>query len=342
MSDTPDPARDRRRVTMRDVARRAGVGTITVSRALAEPEKVSRSLRTRIDAAVAELGYVPNRMAGGLSSQRSRMVPVIVPVLRNSVFADLVEGVNDVLLAEGYQILLGATGYDPAREESLIAQFLGWSPEGIVVVGANHTDTARRVLSETEATVVEVFELSGSAVEINVGFSNTDAARDMTEYLIGRGYRRIAFVGAFMNRDVRSGERWRGCKAVLKERGLECGRLIAYPDRSEFGLGGRAVDDVLARWPDTDAIFFANDVLAVGALLHCQRHAIPVPGRIAIAGFNGLDIGAHTSPPLTTVVSPRYEIGREAARAILARRGSRAKEPAFIDLRYQILARAST
>ena len=134
MNDPSAPRQQRRRVTMQDVARRAGVGTITVSRALSEPEKVSPELRKRIECAVAELGYVPNRMAGWLSSQRSRVVPIIVPAIHNAVFSDLVEGLNDVLLNEGYQIILGASNYESQREEALITAFLGWMPGSIVVL----------------------------------------------------------------------------------------------------------------------------------------------------------------------------------------------------------------
>ncbi len=341
MPDPVDLAKERRRVTMRDVARRAGVGTITVSRALAEPEKVSPELRRRIAAAVAELGYLPNHMAGGLSSQRTRVVPVIVPSIRNAVFADLVEGVNDVLLGEGYQILLGASGYDPAREEALISAFLGWFPAGIVVVGTQHTELGARLLTRTEATVVELFELSSDAVEINIGFSNAAAARDMTAHLLDEGYRRVAFVGAFMERDVRAGVRRSGYEEVLAGHGLPA-RVLSYPQPSSYELGGQAVQDLFARWPDTDAVFFANDVLAFGAITECQKRGIPVPQRLAIAGFNGLDVGARMTPELTTVLSPRREMGRQAARAILGRRGPGAKRREVIDLKYEILVRAST
>ncbi|MCG8510112.1 MAG: LacI family DNA-binding transcriptional regulator [Rhodospirillales bacterium] len=340
-SKLSDATPQRRRVTMRDVARRAGVGTITVSRAITDPAKVSPELRQRIEQAIRELGYVPNRMAGWLSSRRSRVVPVIVPAIRNAVFSDLVEGANGVFLEAGYQILLGATDYDPAREESLIADFLGWTPEGIIVVGTEHTEAARRLLAETEATVVELFELGRDPIDINIGFSNAEAARAMTDYLLDKGYQRIAFVGAYMEFDRRADQRREGFAAQLGEQGLSGHRLLAYPDKSSFELGARALRDLRERWPDTDAAFFTNDVLAVGALLEANRMGLAVPEDLAIAGFNGLDIGARTTPDLTTVVSPRFEMGQRAAEAVLERRGAGRSDPLTVNVSYTVLPRGS-
>ncbi len=338
---TETASRERRRVTMRDVAVRAGVGAITVSRAIADPSKVSAALRERIEEAVRELGYVPNRMAGGLSSLRSRVVPVIVPAIHNAVFSDLVEGASGALLDAGYQILLGATDYDPMREESLIADFLGWTPEGIIVVGTEHTETATRMLRETEATVVELFELGRDPVDVNIGFSNAEAARAMTDYLVDKGYRRIAFVGANMERDRRADLRRAGFKARLAERSLPGGRVLAYPGKSRFDVGAEALHELRSRWPDTDAVFFANDVLAVGALLEANRIGLKVPDELAIAGFNGLDIGTRTTPDLTTVVSSRFEMGQRAAEEILKRREGARHEPCAVEIPYTILARGS-
>jgi len=332
----------RRRVTMQDVARQAGVGTITVSRALSDPQKVSPPLRTRIENAIRDLGYVPNRMAGSLSSQRSRVVPIIVPVIQNAVFSDVVEGLNDHLLAEGYQILLGASNYEPEREEALIAAFLGWTPQCIVVLGTEHTEAARRMLSETEVTVVELFELIDDPIEINIGFSHRNAARDMALHLVERGYRKVAFVGAFMHRDRRAAIRCRACMDCLREQGQIADRVLSYEERSTLDLGAQAICDVLDKWPDTDAVFFANDVLAGGALMECQRRGIAVPGRVAIAGFTGLPIGARTTPELTTVVSPRYQVGEMAARVILETKNAPQKEKRTIEVPYSLLIRQST
>ena len=343
ITNVPLPERrERRRITMQDVARRAGVGTITVSRALSDPHKVSAPLRERIECAIQELGYVPNRMAGWLSSQRSRVVPVIVPVIHNAVFSDVVEGLSDHLLDEGYQILLGASNYDAEREEALISAFLGWTPQGIVVLGTEHTEAARRMLTETEATVVELFELVDDPIEINIGFSHRHAARDMTLHLLERGYRRIAFVGAFMHRDHRANIRCQGCLDCLREHGLIADRVLSYEKRSALDIGASAILEVLEKWPDTDAVFFANDVLAGGALLECQRRGIAVPERVAIAGFTGLPIGARTTPELTTVVSPRYQVGEMAARTILETLGAQQKEKRVIEVPYSLLVRQST
>lgn len=342
LSHSAPQSHERRRVTMQDVARRAGVGTITVSRALSDPQKVSAPLRARIEDAIRDLGYVPNRMAGWLSSRRSRVVPIIVPVIQNAVFSDVVEGLNDHLLDQGYQILLGTSNYDPRREEALIAAFLGWTPQSIVVLGTEHTEAARRMLTDTEMTVIELFELVDAPIEINIGFSHRQAARDMALHLVERGYRTIAFVGAFMHRDRRAEIRCRGCMDCLREHGLIADRVLSYEERSTLDIGAHAICAVLEKWPDTDAVFFANDVLAGGALMECQRRGIAVPGRVAIAGFGGLPIGTRTTPELTTVVSPRYQVGEMAARVILETKDAPRKKKRVIEVPYSLLIRQST
>jgi len=330
------------RVTMREVADRAGVSKITVSRLLRDPDSVSKKLRPRVEAAIRELGYVPNRIAGGLASMHTQMIPVIVPALTNSVFADIVQGVHDVLLSRGYQILLGNTNYSPDEEEALISALLGWFPEGIIVTGTHHSENGRAILENSGIPVVEVMGLGDQPVDMNVGFSNFQAGYEMAGYLFDRGYRRIAFVGALMDLDLRAAERRDGCCAALAERGLPVNLGMDCPGRSALRLGGEAIARVLEQTPEVDAVFFANDVLAVGAILECERRGVEVPGRVAIAGFNGLDIGAETNPALTTVFSPRYKMGHMAAEMLMQRLAGEEVENKVIDTGFEIIERQST
>jgi LacI family transcriptional regulator, gluconate utilization system Gnt-I transcriptional repressor len=330
------------RVTMREVAERAGVSKISVSRLLRNPVAVSQKLRARIETAIRELEYVPNRIAGGLASARTQMIPVIVPALTNAVFADIVQGVHDVLLSRGYQILLGNTNYSPDEEETLILALLGWFPEGIIVTGTHHSVNGRAILESSGIPVVEVMGLGDQPVDMNVGFSNFRAGFEMAEFLVERGYRRIAFVGALMDLDLRAAERRDGCRAALAERGLPPNLGRDCPGRSALRLGGEAIVRVLERTPEVDAVFFANDVLAVGAILECERRGVDVPGRVAIAGFNGLDIGAEVNPALTTIISPRYQMGYMAAEMLFTRLAGEEVENRIVDTGFEIVERQST
>lgn len=330
------------RVTMREVADRAGVSKITVSRLLRDPDSVSKRLRPRVEAAIRDLGYVPNRLAGGLASTRTQMIPVIVPALTNSVFADIVQGVHDVLISRGYQILLGNTNYSPDQEEALISALLGWFPEGIIVTGTHHSPGGRAVLETSGIPVVEVMGLGDQPLDMNVGFSNFRAGYEMAEFLVDRGYRRIAFVGALMDLDLRAAERRDGCRAALAERRLQIDLGLDCPERSTVRLGSELIRRVLDESPEVDAVFFANDVLAVGAILECQRLGLRVPERVAIAGFNGLDIGAEVNPGLTTVISPRYRMGHIAAEMLFTRLAGEEVENKIVDTGFEIVERQST
>ena len=330
-----------RAVTLKHVAERAGVAPITVSRAINAPNSVSASLRAQIEEAVAALGYVPNRVAGMLASADSRIVPVIVPSLSNAVFIEVIQGVQTVLEAEGYQLLLGNTQYDLGRETELVSTLLGWSPAGIIVAGLRHAERTEALLRGCGRPVVEVME-AGRPIDMNVGLSHLKAGAMMGRHLIERGYRRIGFVGGRMQADYRAMQRYRGLDRVLAAAGLQRRPPFQHPDSSSPEVGGRELLAVLQQAPELDAVFFANDDLAVGALLRAAREGIAVPGRIAIAGFNGLGIGALTSPSLTTIVSPRRDIGEIAARKLLARVAGEPDGPARVDVGCHLAVREST
>ena len=329
-------------VTLKHVAERAGVAPITVSRTLNTPGSVSPTLRKQIETAIADLGYVPNRFAGALASAESRIVPVIVPSLSNAVFIEVIQGIQEVLEAEQYQLLLGNTQYDFAREAELVSTLLGWSPPGLIVAGLRHNERTQRLLRGYGRPLVEIMEFGAAPIDMNVGLSHIKAGETMGAHLVARGYRQIGFVGGRLHSDYRAMQRFKGLDRALAKAGLQRRPPYSHPEASSPGLGGDKLVEVLAQSPELDALFFANDDLAVGALLRAQREGIAVPGRVAIAGFNGLGIGALTSPGLTSILSPRQQIGEIAARKLLARIQGRPSGPARVDVGYRLEIRSST
>ena len=345
MGASGQPTRQRTRaasVTLRDVADRAGVAAITVSRALNDPATVSASLRAAIGRAVDDLGYVRNRFAGALASAASPIVPVVVPSLANAVFIEVIEGIGEVLEPAGYELLLGNTQYDLAREADLVATLLGWSPSGLIVAGCRHDERTRRMLAGSGRPVVEVMEIGARPLDMNVGLSHVNAGRAMGEHLIAHGYREIGFIGGRLGADYRAQLRFVGLNRALAAAGLRRRPAFTHPEPSSPKLGGDKLVEALAEDPSLDAVFFANDDLAVGALLRAQQDGIKVPDRVAIAGFNGFGIGALTTPSLTTIVSPRRDIGAVAARKLLARIRGEDAGPARVDLGYRLAIRDST
>lgn len=346
MSDTaisePRSRRSSGRATITDVARRANVARITVSRALNNPGTVSPDLRQRIDTAVAELGYVPNRHAGSLASASSTVVPLIVPSLSNTVFLEVIRGAQSLLEAEGYELLLGNTDYDVEREYKLMQTLLGWSPAGAIVSGLRHSQGTIEMLRRWGGPCVEIMEYGTPTVDMNVGLSHEAAGAAMAAHFLAQGYRRVGFVGTQLDWDYRAGQRLAGFKAALDEAGVEMAFVKRLEQASTVGLGGRALKAVIDEHPQAQATFFANDDLAVGAILEAQRLGLQIPGDMAIAGFNGLNLGNHVTPRLTTIVSPRFRMGRRAADMLLASmRGEPVKQRAR-NIGFRLLVQEST
>lgn len=329
-------------VTLKDVASRAGVAPITASRAINDPESVSLALRTAVQNAVAELGYVRNQFAGALASAGSPIIPVLVPSLSNEVFIEVVEGVQGILEGAGYEILIGNTHYDLARESELVRTFLGWSPAGIVLAGLKHLESTRQLLRALGRPVVELMEFGRPVIDMNVGLSHQKAGRTMGEHLIARGYTEIGFIGGPLAGDYRAAQRLAGLNQALRKAGLRHRAPFTHESRRDAELGGEKLIEALRDDPALDALFFANDDLAIGALLRANQEGIDVPGRVAIAGFNGFEIGGLISPGLTTIASPRRLIGQITAQKLLARMRNEDPGPNRVNVGYELVIRSST
>jgi len=247
MSSTPltNKGRSRRRPTLADVARLVGVSTMSASRAISHPERVSDELRERIAKAIAELGYMPNRAARALASSRSNVIAVLIPSLSNAVFTDVLAGVQDALDADGYQILIGNTRYSDAEEEKLLSIHLQSSPDGVLLTGLNQSDKVRGLLQASHIPTVSMMDLSSDPQRFSVGLSQHAAGYTITRHLLDKGYRRIAFIGAQL--DERTLKRAEGYRAALRDAGLyDPAREILVPDPSTIALGAELIGRLLA------------------------------------------------------------------------------------------------
>ncbi|MDB5739723.1 MAG: periplasmic binding protein/LacI transcriptional regulator [Alphaproteobacteria bacterium] len=305
--------------TLSHVARRAGVGQSTVSRVLRNHGSVSQATREKILKAAADLHYVPNRIAGTLASMTSKLVGIVIPSVGNTVVPEVLAGVNAVLEDAGFQPVIGVSNYDPQREEMLIESILSWRPSGLLVAGLEHTERARGMLKGCGVRVVEMLDIDGAGVDMVVGTSHHAAGRASAQYLLGRGYRRIGYVGHDIRSDLRAGKRLEGFRQVMAEQGLVIQDHEFSPHRGSSVEGGKiGVAALLDRRKDLDAIYFSNDDLAIGGYFHCVENGISIPGELALFGYNGLDIARLTPQPLSTIRSPRIAMGKSAAELLLA------------------------
>jgi LacI family gluconate utilization system Gnt-I transcriptional repressor len=339
----PPMRRTGTRARMDDVAALAGVTKMTVSRYLREPSRVAEGTSGRIEAAVRALGYLPNHVAGSLKSQRTRVVAVLVPTIQHAVFADTIQGLADVFRPLGYHLMLADTDYSVSAEDALIDAFLSRRPDAIMLTGITRSAAARARLVASGIPVIETWELSDAPIDTVVGYSNEAAAHAMTVALARRGYRRIAFVSRPTAGNERTERREQGYRRAIAELGLP--ELEISTIGVSRGIlpedGGRALLALLARDPGVDAVFFTNDVYAAGALAECRLRGIAVP-RLGIAGFHDLDIARMVSPTLTSVRVPAYQIGYQAAKALMRRLSGDTSGPRRVELSVEVVERDST
>lgn len=328
-------------VRMEDVARRVGVSTATVSRALRTPEKVSDPTRRRVVRAMQQTGYVQNLVAGSLASNRTNVIAAIIPSLDHPAWGKAIAATAEVLRRNGFHLLIGEGSFSIAEEEHLIAAFLGRRPEGIILHGRHHSPRATKLLRGAGIPIVELGELKGRPLDMVASFSNFDAGKALTSYLLDRGYKRIGMVSLPREINPRHYQRWRGYRAALRERGQAGGDPLTVETTLDYRKGAEALLALLEREPQTDAVFFTNDVLAAGALFECLRRGWSVPGRIAIAGFGDQAIASEVVPPLTTVHIPREEIGSLAGRMLLDRANGKTVVPKIVDVGFRVVKRES-
>lgn len=345
MSELPRRPRVRRRGPCRieEVARLAGVAPITVSRALNKPETVSERTRAAVWDAVERTGYVPNRVAGDLASNSTRMIGVVLPSISNPIFAGRVQGLTDTLTEAGYQLLLAVSDGNVEREERHVLALLGHRVAGLNLSGTTHSNRTRSLLARAEVPIVETASVNATAIDMLVGYSEDGAAYAMVAHLAERGYRTVAFLSAPLLDSDRLQARLAGYERGVREFGLErTAGLIAESEGTGPASGAIAFADLLGRHPDLDAVFCTSDMLAYGCLLEAQRRGISVPDELGVAGFEDLELSREWVPSLTTVRVRSYELGACAARMLLNRIQGRAEEPRIADLGFELARRRST
>ena len=324
------PRRGHGRTTLADVASAAGVTAITVSRYLREPQRVAPATARAVAAALLATGYLPNKQAGVLASAANapaggaRMVAALIPSIANSIFAETVQGLADALQGSGCELLLAATGYSVEREEEQLRALLGWFPSALVVTGRRHTPAALALLRQAQARGTPVIEIwdhhpePGAESFTQIGFDHEQVGQAMAEHLIERGYRELAYVDSGVAEDYRAHERGDGFMTAARRHRVAA-RRVAAPASEPIEAGRRAFERLLGRSgrPLVRAAAFANDHLACGALLEAQARGVAVPRTLALLGFGDFSLGRQLDPALSTVHTPRLEIGQAAARALL-------------------------
>ncbi len=308
-----------RTLTLRDVSEASGVSDMTVSRVLRGRGDVSQATREKVLLAAKELGYVPNKIAGALASQRVNLVAVIIPSMSNMVFPEVMMGINEALGSTDLQPVVGITNYLPEEEEKVLYQMLSWRPSGVIIAGLEHTDASSKMLHAAGIPIVEIMDTDGSPVDCAVGISHRRAGRQMAQEIISAGYRKIGFLGTKMPLDHRARKRFEGFTEALAKSGIEISDQEFYSGGSALAKGRDMTIEILSRSPDLDFLYYSNDMIGAGGLLHLLGQGIDIPQNIGIAGFNGVELLEGLPMQLATMDACRSEIGRRAAEMVCAR-----------------------
>ena len=316
-----DVTQQKRPLTLRDVSEASGVSEMTVSRVLRKRGDVSSLTRAKVLEVTKSLGYVPNKIAGALASQRVSLVAVIIPSLSNMVFPEVMAGISDALDDTGLQPVVGVTNYSPQSEEKVLYEMLSWRPSGIIIAGLEQSESSRAMLKNSAIPVVQIMDIDGDPIDAAVGISHHRAGRKMAEAILKSGYENIGFMGTKMPLDHRARKRFEGFTQALAKNSVEILDHQFYTGGSALAKGREMTEAILTRSPDLDFIYFSNDLIGAGGLLHFLEKGIDIHRKIGLAGFNKVELLEGLPQRLATMDSCRFEIGQLAANIVAARNG---------------------
>ena len=326
-------------VTLREVARLAGVSAMTVSRVLNTPERVNGETRQRVDEAIRRLGYVPNLAANSLRSSRSYLVTALVPTMTGSLFSGMVRSLTEALEERGFQLMVGQSGYGQSREDDLLRAIIGRRPDGIVLTGMMHSPQGRAMLLSSGIPVVETWDTTpASHRHAAAAVARTDRPAACRAWLHERGRRRLAVLSGD---DERAARRAAGVLQEAAARGLPEPRVVFVPAPTTHAHGRQGLGELLEADPAIDAVFCTSDMMAAGVITEARQRGIDVPGRLGVVGFGDLDFAASMLPSLTTVRVDGGAIGTRAAAMIAARANGEPVRERIVDVEFSIVARDS-
>ncbi|MFZ6677557.1 LacI family DNA-binding transcriptional regulator [Undibacterium sp. Tian12W] len=342
-----DPVRRSRRssggFTLRDVAKLANVAPITASRALNTPEAVSPAILARVREAVERTGYVPNLLAGGLASKKSRLVAAVVPTITGSVFLEMVQSLTKSLADEGYQLMLGQAGYENSREDALLEAIIGRRPDGVVLTGIMRSELGRKRLLASGIPVVETWDLTPTPIDMLVGFSHEKIGEAVAKYLHGRRRKRVATISANDERAVRRNKAFSDAALALGmgQAGAKEVATCIVKAPTTLGSGRSGLRSLLENDPAIDAIFCSSDMMAQGVIIEAQAMGIAVPEKLAVVGLGDQEFSKDLNPPLTSVRIDGTAIGIQAARFIIERVDGKPVTDKVKDIGFSIVERGS-
>lgn len=327
--------------TLEDVARLAGVSTATVSRCMNRPATVRVEKRIRIQDAIDRLGYVRHGAARALASRRTRMVGAVFPSLDSALFGGALEAFQAELTKAGYTVVVASSGYDAEQEAHHIRNLLESGIDALMLIGAERPRSIVKLIEATRIPFVQAWVSEAANGHACIGFDNRGAAAHLTEYLLMLGHRRFGVISGILAGNDRSTARLAGIRDALGSFGLDLGPEAVVERPFGADSGREAMNIIMAQDPPPTAVICGSEPFAYGAVFGARSLGLRIPEDVSIAGFDDMWLASHLDPPLTTVRTPRMEMGREAAHYLLAKlRGRAVAHPRPLETR--LVVRRST
>lgn len=328
------------KLTLIDVAKIAGVSPITVSRVIREPEKVVTETRDKVLAAIEATGYIPNRLAGGLASNRSDLIAILIPTIANSILSDTVQSIIQHVSQANYQTMIGLTSYNPEIEEKIVKTLLGRRPDGIVLIGTDHTQSTRLCLQQSDIPVVEAWDLSAHPIDHIIGFSHEKVGEETACYLYQKGYRKIAIIAVGDQRGLR---RANSAKDMLHHLGIPHVHVEEMPVPATIESGRLALQNILQQGLQVDAILCSSDTIAQGVYIEAANRSLTIPHDLAVIGFGDMNFASQLEPKLSTIQVNGTYMGEQIAHTLLSARQHKhtSSSAVYMDTHFKIIERES-
>lgn len=330
-------------IRLKDIAQRAGLSTMTVSKALRDEHDVSPSTKARIKLLAQQMGYVPDSTARGLRTRKSKLFGLVISSMTNPIYSRVVLAIEEEAYALGYEVLLAHTLNLPEREEACLRRLLARRVDGLFISPVYRLGTEARIYQELLARRVPTVLLGHTAPFctqfVNVAADDLLASYAVTQHLLKLGHKRIAFLAGPPTAPWTQ-ERFEGYRRALREAGIEVDDRLVFQAGRTIEEGAKAAAQMINEGSDATAVQAINDVVAVGCAETLLGHGLKIPRDISVAGFGNILLGAHFRVPLTTTRQPKFRLGAAAVEVMQDLLRGQRPEPRRLPA--ELLVRAST
>lgn len=325
-----------RRVSIKDIAKIAGVSQSTVSRVINKPNEVSEELRKKVMRAIKMFDYTPNSVARGLRKGSTKVIGVIIPDITNPFFPAIVRGIEDFLKKKGYSLILCNSDQDIEEEKKLLKLLYSKNVDGVIFTGSGEYNPEIEIFMSRDIPLVFLDRIYNEKSSSYVIVDNVKGMFELMTYLVKRGYRSFALLNG--NKETFSAKaRYEGFFKAVKEYDIKDYEVIF--GQFTYESGHQMVEE-LSKIPEV--LVCGNDLIAYGAIDKVEKLGLSIPEDVGVTGFDDISFSRHYKPPLTTVKQPAYELGKKAAELIFKMIESKKYKPKGVVLNPELVIREST